>query len=978
MREKLSILFAALLACTMSFAVEKTTRVQFGKTTGCWYVLDSVATLTDASDMVWTMVTKGTTKFTASSLNGDYFSQIGTSSAPATSITLTGKAASAMNLTSLSVKMGGASSSTKGTVVITVNGEEYVTGGLNGAADTIISAKTAKALAKDQTIVISVSNIARGVKFYSVTYTYEVSDVVATGIKLNKENATLAQFTKETLTATLTPEGATSDVVWTSSDETVAKVSNGVVSAMGVGTADITATAGSVSAKCAVTVTAATKMTCAAANAADDKASIVLNDVTVAYVNGSYVYVKDATGYALIYKYGTGLKAGDVLKDVVGTMSIYRTLPEIVPSSDFAWTVTEGTAPEFDVLATAPTAADVNKCVVIKGIQFTKDASFSADTYKTVDDTVVIAETNFRVYNGFKITADIKAANAYNVTAAISIYDSKVQLYPISIEQAFTVAATANDETMGTVKGAGFYAKDAEATLTATAKKGYQFVGWSDGTTANPYTFTVTADVNLTANFGVTPKHIYAYNLKSTLEDGVYTFSFSANEDATSAAILFYDADSSKYVGEQELTNVVKGENTCTIKEDSLPGENNQNLVWTVKLSAGAVNAFTEVYADEDWTYCRAHSNVDVNPESDFFGQVYVADRVKTKANSRFYVYSPDYVTKDAAGYQLGESIWDFGRFAISETGLLYLSDYGDAHSGIYVVNPADLTTTTQFFAGERESSGLWKNGDVETGSSVAACSFVGTGKDTKLVAVAEDYTGYSFPVAVYNVGQEDGTIATSWTTAPTKLFDTKGNAGQNFDIKGCAKGVWVATSRADGQNNSSATSLRFYDWDGNCTWSSADHTDVINGSLGGGVALTATEGQVILKAEGTTIKVFDITWVESTPTLTLSATYDCGYAAVSTINMDYAGNMVVIGGTAFGSSDTKRMKTAVFSVPTTDNTCEVPAKKAMVVTKKVAEESYIDNTTVEAAQTKKIVRNGQVLIIRDGKTYNMMGQVIE
>jgi hypothetical protein len=36
-----------------------------------------------------------------------------------------------------------------------------------------------------------------------------------------------------------------------------------------------------------------------------------------------------------------------------------------------------------------------------------------------------------------------------------------------------------------------------------------------------------------------------------------------------------------------------------------------------------------------------------------------------------------------------------------------------------------------------------------------------------------------------------------------------------------------------------------------------------------------------------------------------------------------------------------------------------------------------IDNTVV-APQVEKIVRNGQVLIIRDGKTFNMMGQEVK
>ena len=314
-----------------------------------------------------------------------------------------------------------------------------------------------------------------------------------------------------------------------------------------------------------------------------------------------------------------------------------------------------------------------------------------------------------------------------------------------------------------------------------------------------------------------------------------------------------------------------------------------------------------------------------------------MADRTSTKALSKFYVYSPSYAISNEAGHDLGANTWAFGRFTIAPDGTVWLTDYSDGHSGLFLVNPADLTKTTQFFEGTRASSGLIKNGDVEVGSSLSCASLYGKGADTKLVTVAEDYAGTSFPVAVYNVGQSDGTLATKWTTAPDVLFNTLGNAAQIFDIKACEKGVWVATNRGTGSNNSGATSLRFYTWDGTCTWSSHEHTDLINGSLGGSLAITPDEKQIIMKIHDNTIAVFDVTWSENTPTLTLHASFDSGYAAVSAINLDYAGNIVTIAGTAFSGTDTQRMSLVVYSNPTNNNTCEVPAKKASVVTKVAA-----------------------------------------
>lgn len=438
-------------------------------------------------------------------------------------------------------------------------------------------------------------------------------------------------------------------------------------------------------------------------------------------------------------------------------------------------------------------------------------------------------------------------------------------------------------------------------------------------------------------SFAAQPKRIYAHGLSVTLTENVYTFSFNANETPTAGKLVFYDATSAEKVGEVTLENLVEGKNEVAVAAYSLPGEDGQQLNWSVELSAAAVTAYEKVFADASHRYRRGYSNVDVSPESDYFGSVYVADRTSTKSLSKFYVYSPSYVISDEAGHDLGANTWAFGRFTIAPDGTVWLTDFSDGHSGLFLVDPADLTKATQFFAGTRASSGLIKNGDVEVGSSLSCATLYGTGANTKLVTVAEDYTGKSFPVAVFNVGQEDGSLASSWTTAPNIVFNTLGNAAQNLEVKACEKGIWVATSRSTGQNNSGATSLRFYTWEGTCTWSSHEHTDIINGNLGGGIAITPDEKQIVMKIQDNDIAVFDITWNENTPTLTTNATFNCGYAAVSAINLDYAGNIVTVAGTNFGGTDTKRMSLVVYSNPTNKNTCEVPAKKSSVVTKVAA-----------------------------------------
>lgn len=76
-----------------------------------------------------------------------------------------------------------------------------------------------------------------------------------TGVTLDKNELTLIEGEKSTLVATVAPEDATNKTVtWSTSDATIATVSNGVVTAKKVGKATITAKAGDKSATCSVTV----------------------------------------------------------------------------------------------------------------------------------------------------------------------------------------------------------------------------------------------------------------------------------------------------------------------------------------------------------------------------------------------------------------------------------------------------------------------------------------------------------------------------------------------------------------------------------------------------------------------------------------------------------------------------------------------------------------------------------------------------
>lgn len=90
----------------------------------------------------------------------------------------------------------------------------------------------------------------------------EIAPVYVTGVSLDKNELSLSEGDKATLTATVTPSDATNqNVTWSSDNTGVATVSDaGLVTAIAVGTANITVTTedGAYTATCAVTVSEAT------------------------------------------------------------------------------------------------------------------------------------------------------------------------------------------------------------------------------------------------------------------------------------------------------------------------------------------------------------------------------------------------------------------------------------------------------------------------------------------------------------------------------------------------------------------------------------------------------------------------------------------------------------------------------------------------------------------------------------------------
>ena len=141
------------------------------------------------------------------------------------------------------------------------------------------------------------------------------------------------------------------------------------------------------------------------------------------------------------------------------------------------------------------------------------NATYKSITYWIKDE----ANNQLQVYSGrglnntdFASKDDLVVGSKVVICGILKKYNSTYEFdktnYIVSLTlPSYTVTATAENGSVAGLAADGKYEHGAEATLTATAAEGYEFVNWTVGeevvSTENPYTFAVTADVEVVANF---------------------------------------------------------------------------------------------------------------------------------------------------------------------------------------------------------------------------------------------------------------------------------------------------------------------------------------------------------------------------------------------------------------------------------------------------------------------------------------------
>lgn len=149
--------------------------------------------------------------------------------------------------------------------------------------------------------------------------------VPCTGIELDQTTKSATSMDAFALTATPSPSNTTDTVAWSSSDETVATVTAGVVTPLKLGTATITVTCGNYSATCAVTIDNVKVAYKAVAGYGPFRRSSSGNALTTGKVTG-----ETGKSFIIAADQATGLYQIESKTDV--DTSPYRFVPILIPN----------------------------------------------------------------------------------------------------------------------------------------------------------------------------------------------------------------------------------------------------------------------------------------------------------------------------------------------------------------------------------------------------------------------------------------------------------------------------------------------------------------------------------------------------------------------------------------------------------------------------------------------------------------------
>lgn len=471
-------------------------------------------TSVDANDNqgnTWNIIT--VTKKSSFTQNATY-SQVGSSSNPATSITFTMTLPSEVTFTSVSAKFGGFSG-TSGNIALNVGETTIGNGKLNASTDVVVSNTQ---VAEGNKLTITITNIAKGVKCYYISYTYSTKE--GNSQPLEFANPSMEVY-DDAAAFTNTLSGNVGAVSYTSKNEDVATVdADGQVTIVGVGTTQITATAAAAGdydettksytlTVWPTTINGIKKLATATSAGSANAFKARLTNAYITYTNGSNAFLQDGNSAVLIYKSGHGLTPGDCFNgEVSGTAFKYNGLNEI---NSFDFSAAEQTT------ITVPAPLEVTMEELAANFDAYESMYLQLKSVTAGADVAAVNSTCKLTQNGVEHTSpvlraaatitSVKAGNTYDIIAFPGYYNTTKQLNLWTDDHVTKVAGALEVPTAAFGQGnyTAAFGESADLTFTTNSDGEVTYsANPSEGITLTKTETGVTAVASKTGNYTIT------------------------------------------------------------------------------------------------------------------------------------------------------------------------------------------------------------------------------------------------------------------------------------------------------------------------------------------------------------------------------------------------------------------------------------------------------------------------------------------
>lgn len=475
--------------------------------------------------------------------------------------------------------------------------------------------------------------------------------------------------------------------------------------------------------------------------------------------------------------------------------------------------------------------------------------------------------------------------------------------------------------------------------------------------------------------------NIYASQLKSgEVTDGKVEISYLLNAPATALELQILNADNS-VLSAIPLTDealLTKGAHTATVDLSQIA---DGTYTWAIKAVAAPTEAVVEVTdnaAEEYSFYLPQGLEVDKNPESAFFGQIYVTESTNgaadggtatTKATKQgIFIYdalltklNADRLQGYTGNVTFAENRQGPKRLAVAEDGMVFVCDNGAETSGVWMMDPANPA------ADFKPVLDLSKRGTVFT--TVSSLDVVGAGEQRVL------YTMDGIGVDLGNAyAYAVGTAETPFAGEPVSVFDVKvipmASTDNSIRFDG-RDGFWIAQHR---WGDDAYKALSHINAKGERDFAS-DKTLLpftANISYRGMMNLNADKTMLAIGSDKKGV-VFSIAYDAETGAPALTKLYETAALGnnIDGLAFDYAGNLYV------ASASTERMY--AFATPKADNSCVTPAAKkyALTVSNGTTALYNLDQCVAITRNADNIVVNASVQVAACA-IYNLAGQCVK